>query len=680
MKSFRRPDDLARHVRRHLDRFDLLTCDVFDTLLVRRVHDPDALKAATARFLARLAAAAGRTGWPVTRIQRLRDRVESLHRRRNGRTHPDREACYPKFMSDVLRVLLGRAEVADALAEVTHYELEIESRMLVARAEFVDLLMELKKAGKRVVAVSDMYLPAEHIRRLLDRAGFGSLLEGVYSSADTCRAKASGAAWPLLAERYGVGKDRWWHLGDHPISDGVRPAEFGLTALVLRDPREHFRKLVSRTYARMAVRRPYWRGRLAQQWMLPLEGENQPRSALFRLGYTFFGPLLCSFVHHVYERSRARGVGRVYFFSREGQILLDIWNEIVPFLSSGAPPIAAQYLYVSRVALASAAHAHEGLSHETARIAFLPAANRDFRDVARVFGLAIPPFFPLLARHGLAEDTVLSKWHDGWDPRHGDQFRRLVEDDDFQSEVRRQQLLANQALQHYLEEQGFFATPRVGVVDIGWLGTIQRFLHQSVKHREDRPVMEGFLLACATGYPFPRAPDNTLEGFFFDHQRFDFCGSLLLYTQVLFEESTRAHHGGLTGYRLRAEPPGYELTFRPESPAEQEQSSYFADVQAGIREAARRYGPALAVLGYEAREWKPWLNVLVTNHIAFPRASEMDVLTQRHHTDDMTVGKPGARARHALRRLWNRPRWQRYLVPFLRSYYFLKHAVWMLRQ
>lgn len=248
MKSFHATNRLARHVQAHLGEFDLLSFDVFDTLLVRRVHDPDDLKWATTCFLERVVREAGVTGWPARRIHRLRQRVESMHRRRNGRTHPDQEANYPSFMADVLRILLHRADVKDVLAEVTRYELSIESAMLVARADFVSLLRAAKAAGKRTAAITDMYLPADHIRILLDRAGFSGLLDEVYSSADTCRAKASGAAWPLLAERWGVKPARWWHVGDHPVSDGIRPTEFGLTALVIRDPREHHRKLVSRMY------------------------------------------------------------------------------------------------------------------------------------------------------------------------------------------------------------------------------------------------------------------------------------------------------------------------------------------------------------------------------------------------------------------------------------------------
>ncbi len=679
MKTFYHVHRLARHMERHLDQFDLLSCDVFDTLLVRRVHDPDALKWATTRYLERLAAQAGQGHWTADRIHRLRNRVESMHRRRNGQTHPDREACYPAFMADVLGVIFGKSEVATLLTEVTQYELSIESAMLVARSDLVALLKKVKAAGKRVVAITDMYLPAASIRVLLDRAGYQDLLDDVYSSADTCRAKASGAAWPLLAERWKANPARWWHVGDNPISDGLQPTQFGVTAVVLRDVREHHRKLLSRFYARIAPRRPYWRGRLAQQWMLPLEDENIPRSPLFRLGYSFFGPLLCAFVHHVYERARADGLGHVYFFSREGRILLGIWNELMPFLAAGEPSVPASYLHVSRVALAQAAHAHSGLSHEHASIAFLPAANRDFRDVARVFGLEVLPFVAVLARHGLSSDTVLSRWHDGWRQEYTDCFKQCLEDADFQAEVRRQQAPAQEALQRFLTEQGFYQQARVGVVDIGWLGTIQRFLHQAVMHRSDHPAIEGFLVAHSLGYSFPRSPDNSIEGFLFDHQQFSFCGSLMFFSQVLFEESTRAPQPGLLSYQLADTPPGYSLHFRPESESEQEQSRYFASLQAGVREAARRYGPAVAVLGYSAQDWKPWLNVLLTSHMAFPRTSEVDVLTHRHHTDDMTVGQPGARARAASRRLWNRPLWALRVNPFLRTYYYLRHAVWLLR-
>lgn len=682
--TFQRLPALIHAIREGLDEVDTISFDIFDTLLIRRNHHPDDLKWATARYLARRAKAAGRP-WSRDRIQRLRNKVEAMHRRRAGRTHPDREACYPAFMADTLRIIFREAADEALLREVTDYELGIESAFLVARGDLLDLVRDLKAAGKQVLAISDMYLPATHLRLLLDRAGFTGLVDEVFSSADVLKAKASGAAWSRVQAAMDLEPARWLHVGDNPISDGTSPAQFGVRAMVLRDTAELHRYTLSRTYAECAEARPFWRGRLAQQWMLPLEKENAPVPELYAIGYQYFGPMLCAFIQHVAEQALAKGVKRVYFLSREGDILRDIWKKTIPSMYAGSDKIPTDhYLYVSRMALAGAACAHQGLSYAHALIAFLPATNRDFRDLCRVYNLDIAPLRPFLKKHGLAEDTPMSRWHPGWSRAHLVRLCQLTENDaEFQEEVRRQARPANDALQAYLTSEGFFEEGPVALVDIGWLGTIQRFLHEAIRHRPDAPALHGQVLACSGGYPFPYSEKNQLDGFFFDYKKFNFAGSLVLYAQELFEETTRAHHPGLMAYGPDPEK-GFHLLFRdPDDPCsinEREQSAYFAPLQQGIRDAAERYAPAMAVLGYEAKEWKPWLNVQTVNRIAFPRTHEVEILTRIHHLDDFasTRDKP-VRANRALLRLWNRPLWQLRWWPWIRPYHYLKHAVHWLR-
>jgi hypothetical protein len=300
-----------------------------------------------------------------------------------------------------------------------------------------------------------------------------------------------------------------------------------------------------------------------------------------------------------------------------------------------------------------------------------------------VFSLPVEPFRPWLSRYGLREETPLSRWHAGWSAAQGERLRRMLADPAFQDEVRRLARPANDALQAYLESEGFFGVSRVALVDIGWLGTMQRFLHQAIGHRPDRPDLHGMLFAASPGYPFPHAPDNRLEGFVFDPRHSDFCGSLVLTARDLFEETTRADHPGLMAYR-RSGPAGFELVFRSATDtaaeAERRQTAYFAPLQEGIRAAGDRYGPALAVLGYGAREWKPWLNSLLVSRLAFPRTEEVRQLRHLHHQDDFAgAARLSRAARRALRQLWTEPLWALRWKPWLRPAYYLKHAVHMLR-
>ena len=90
---------------------DTVSFDLFDTLLIRRIHDPDMVKPAVARYIAARAAEAGLT-WSWPQVQRLRDRVEQGQRRETSQQFEDHEARYPDFMSRTLQRIFegdGRA-------------------------------------------------------------------------------------------------------------------------------------------------------------------------------------------------------------------------------------------------------------------------------------------------------------------------------------------------------------------------------------------------------------------------------------------------------------------------------------------------------------------------------------------------------------------------------------------
>lgn len=653
----------------------VISFDLFDTLLIRRVHDPDLIKLPVARCIAAKAAAIGRP-WPWQRVLFRRNAIEQRHRQETGRDFVDQEACYPRFMTELLEEIFPAEQVPALLVEVTAYEVFMENEMLVPRQALVAWLKELAAAGKRILVLSDIYLPAEQLRQLVDHAGFLGQVEAVVSSADSFLAKASGKAFPLVAERYGLRADDWLHIGDNPISDGLRPAEFGIEALVLHDPGEKFRKAIVKRYINYGVGRPFWRGRALQQLMMPHEAENIVRPPLFIEGYTFLAPLIGGFVQHIAEECLRQGITKVFFLSREGYTFKKFWELAMPALypAGGLPEI--EYLYVSRMALAGASCAHQGLIRTNADIAFLPAGNRDFRDVCRIFSLEVDKLEEHLARHELAADTCLSPAHAGFVAENRIRFNEMLEDEVFQTEIKRQTAPASEALQRYFSDVGFFAHPQVALVDIGWLGTIQRFLFEAVKHRPDCPRCFGFLFGATRGIPFPTSPDNLLEGVIYDRHRFELAASSLLYARDVFEEACRAPHPTLNGYRLTET--GYELSFRRVDDAigqaEQEQDSYFSALQEGIFAAAAPYGAASSLLGYSLEDYRPWFNTLMVSKLAFARTAEIANIRHKHHLDDFQGGHlPSAAKKSAAAGLWDsslsRLRWQ----PLLRLRLFLRH-------
>jgi len=655
---------------------DTVSFDLFDTLLVRRIHDPDLVKLPVARFIADMAQEKG-LNWSQERVQNLRDTIEQRHRRETGEKFDDHEACYPRYMQEMLSEIFAEEGDEALFDTVADYEVAMENRMLVPRGEFIDWLKELRQQGKKILIVSDIYLPAIYLERFVAHAGFLDLVDGVVSSADSFLAKASGKAFPLLQKQYSLDPDRWLHVGDNPISDGLRPLEFGIQALVLHDASEKRRKSVIRRLVNYSDGRPFWRGRALQQLMQPLEYENIERDDLYVEGYSFLGPLIGAFVQHIAERSEALVIGKVFFLSREGWTFKKYWEESIPQIFPGKQQLETEYLYVSRMALAGASCAYQGLSQTSADIVFLPTGNSDFLDVCRVFSLDPEPFVSHLARHELTDKTVLSHLHEGYLQENRVRFSELIEDDAFQEEVKRQTRPANDALQRYLEDVGFYDHQDIALVDIGWLGTIQRFFYGAIAHRSDAPRCHGMLFGATRGIPFPTSTANSVEGVIYDKHRFDFAASSILYARDLFEEACRAPHPTLNGYALK-EDGGYELIFRHTDDAigcaEKEQDENYAPLQQGVFDSAKAYAAASALLGYSLNDYRPWLNYLLVSKLAFPKTREICNIRHKHHLDDFHGAKKVAQAyAKTPNDLWTLSSFALHFSPLLRLRLFFRH-------
>ncbi|MBU4198626.1 MAG: hypothetical protein KKG09_00375 [Verrucomicrobia bacterium] len=666
LRTFHSVSELVRAADTLADSVDTLTIDFFDTLVIRRMADPDQVKMPVARYISARAETAGIVCSWQTCLQWRAD-IEQEHRRKNGTRYPDFEACYPEFMGELLRRIFGDRVSDRLLQDVTDWELKLEKAMLVPRSGLADLVRRWYESGKAVWVMTDVYLPSSHVRRLADHAGLLPYLTGIVSSADGCMAKASGAGFRRLQEQQRLDVTRWAHIGDNPISDGVRPSAMGIRALVLRDASEAHRKALFCRYARAAAARPFWKGRLVQQCMLPLEYENTDHDSRAAFGYHFFGPLAGGFVQHIAARTRELGLRRIYFFSREGLMLKNAWERATPWLfpAGGAPE--ARYLYVSRVALAGATCARRGLTHADAPLALLPATNRDIRDVFRVFGLSLEGLRPFLDRHRLPPNAPLNPIYAGWTQDLWHRFDLLLKDDEFQEAVKQQTREQGRLVERYLEQEGLFELPAVGLVDIGWLGTIQRFLYEAIEHRSDKPKLRGLVFGATRGIPYPASDGNTIEGFIYDRDRSSVAGNTVTYALNIFEEAFRAPHAGVMGYAEQdgrgpgaqsAIQPVFQPETHPERVLELEQNACYAPLQQMIPEAVERYAAAVALLGVSVADVKPWLSHLVTMRLAFPRSDEVRQLQWKHHVDQYSgEHEPPLRIKLYLLRLWDLKPW-----------------------
>ncbi|WP_339135722.1 MAG: hypothetical protein WGN25_18715 [Candidatus Electrothrix sp. GW3-4] len=150
MQQFHALAPLIEQGERISNGFDTVSFDLFDTLLIRRIHDPDLIKPAVARYISRKATIQGQgKTWTWQQVQKLRDRFEKEQRQETGQRFDDFEACYPDYMGRVITTVFGEQEDDQLLQEVTDYELAVENSVLVPRHDLVNWLRRLKKQEKR---------------------------------------------------------------------------------------------------------------------------------------------------------------------------------------------------------------------------------------------------------------------------------------------------------------------------------------------------------------------------------------------------------------------------------------------------------------------------------------------------------------------------------------------------
>ena len=220
------------------------------------------------------------------------------------------------------------------------WELEAEYENCIPYTEYLGKLERLVERGERVWLISDMYLPEEFVRKLLNKVSpiaaslplYLSSTWGVQKSKHLFYLKAY-----LLQEDWPYA--RWIHYGDNPQADGQKAAEMGIVPRLHAIPEmnAYEQALVEQvnTYDAFLVAALFARFRFA----------NPSPKAYFAYAYTslYFVPYVYDSVHHALEQ----GVSTIYFISRDGHQLKRIADTVI---KTEGLSIKTRYIYGSRKA------------------------------------------------------------------------------------------------------------------------------------------------------------------------------------------------------------------------------------------------------------------------------------------------------------------------------------------
>ncbi|WP_172329506.1 hypothetical protein [Mangrovicoccus sp. HB161399] len=221
---------------------DVCSFDVFDTVLLRDARSELERFADVAAEFVRRAGRAGHGQVPSVRTC-LAARV--LAASTAYQMSRPVKGCREGRFGDIVRNLVASLSLPeDPFAELWRAsEFEIEAAQLRG-SPFIENLVDLAVArGKTVIFISDMYLSAEEIARLVETCGMSlEKVSRIFSSADTVVNKRSGLVYDLVCGECGVEPGRILHLGDSLEGDFLAAKRRGLEAIHLPVPKALMRQ------------------------------------------------------------------------------------------------------------------------------------------------------------------------------------------------------------------------------------------------------------------------------------------------------------------------------------------------------------------------------------------------------------------------------------------------------
>ena len=474
--------------RRLVKEADVVSFDLFDTLVVRSVARPvDAFRLAHELFNDRTPHYLTDEVAPVRFAAEVALREEAVAAGISADA-VTMDAIYRRTGD----LAMLTPEMTSELAEA---ELAAERLLLRPVAEMVDLLRFSADEGKQVLVVSDTYLPRAFVEEVLDSIGVPTGHQ-LWLSSERRAAKADGSIWAQIVAAY-TGR-RILHFGDNLIGDVVHPRAFQVTGEPVTNParayREGsgsaqalngdwtFRHLEIDGFRLKNVHRSLVAGTAANQ----LSHEPGP-SAAYAVGYGAFGPTLLGFVQWLHRTATGQDRDHLYFLARDGHVMQRAYEAYW-----GEQALPTTYLAASRRLLRMPAIGPDLTNQD---IDFLtqtswPMTVNDYFD-----RLDLPEVTAQAAEH--LRSMGLSPGDPG--TAHGAELRaifwRLQAPLVVAAAEERSRLLA------YWETVGLLGARRPGLVDIGWHGSLQHATRTVLRLAGLTSDLHGFYFGLHPGRP-----------------------------------------------------------------------------------------------------------------------------------------------------------------------------------
>ena len=534
------PRYTANELIKRIAKYKVISFDVFDTLIKRSVAEPhDVFDLTAIRF---------------NESHEKEIDVAQFRANRINAAIKAREKNKERGIDEV-----NISEIYESMPETyKDYKVELQSFEIKAELTVCHANPEIKRVyewclehGKRVIVISDMYLPMGIIKNILDGCGYDRI-DKIYLSSDLLKRKQNGALVSHVKEEEDTeGGSAFVHIGDNYHSDWLQFKRYGLKAILIARNPYVLRytidgKLSKSDYETFAMLKKILNNSEDPSW-----------NPFYKFGFECEGPLLYGFSGWLNKQLREEKFDKVFFMARDGYLMLNSYNALY-----GRTEFKGEYMYISRRAvhfplLWKYPDLREYLSFNgtNKRWSYITLSNRlgmDANKALRIweeYGLNEKSYFKI---KDLTDKSPVLKFYDA------------IKDEAIKNSRQEYDLMLA-----YLDQIGF--TGRIALVDSGGGATTQKILQEFCNAGVIDAEITGFYL-----WYIGKSEDINCRSYAID---FDIVGGETVPTEL----PLTAYEGTTTKYERRSatiEPvlDGYEFD------EELETQNAIEQVQAGCLE------------------------------------------------------------------------------------------------
>lgn len=287
-----------------LSRYDVVSFDIFDTLLFRPFSEPADLF----YFLGE-------------RLERFDIRRIRMEQERRARRECDKEkGHYEVTFTEIWKVMEQKTGIP--AAQGMKLEEELEEEFCYANPFMKKVFAELRERGKQIICISDMYLPRAFLEKLLKKNGYEGIHK-IYVSCEYGKNKAGGGLYRLVREEFPL-KTAFIHCGDNIHSDVKMAKKCGFASL--HYPNVNRMALSFRSYDMSPIVGGAYRGIVNNH----LYQGGRSYTPEYEYGFIYGGLFVLGYCRFIHEYCGSHGVEKLLFLSRDGDILKQVYDKLYP--------------------------------------------------------------------------------------------------------------------------------------------------------------------------------------------------------------------------------------------------------------------------------------------------------------------------------------------------------------